>query len=109
MADELVGIINADSLEQLAHIVDEATDTKDCEYAKLPVGGILWDGPLTDIPGGKVPLPARDPETGEGPELPWGECSLSDSWCEAFYQEKKLYWHRFSDVEKPVSNVLTHH
>lgn len=92
---ELVGIFTAGNMEQLREVIDEACPPDDCECAKLPAGGIMWDGPLHGRQDGKVPLPVRDEEKGESLILiPWSECGLSDRWFEVFYGFKKLRWEK---------------
>ena len=42
--DELVGIFSASDIESLFWLVDECVSPTECEYAKLPDGGIFWPG-----------------------------------------------------------------
>jgi hypothetical protein len=58
---DLVGIFTADNILQLIVIVivDECSEPDDCEYTRLPSGGIMWAG----LP---IPAPVTPPEDPDG-------------------------------------------
>ena len=47
---DLVGFFYAAEMHDLIIAVDECLDPVDCEYAELPVGGIMWTSPAVTIP-----------------------------------------------------------
>ena len=47
---DIVGIFVADELEELVEAVDGCTDIDACEFAELPLGGIMWTGPAIAVP-----------------------------------------------------------
>lgn len=82
---DLVGIFVATDRIQLQHFVDECADIDHCEYAPLPTGGVFWEAPAIPIP---VPGAEGEKEGGEsnGPRIPWGDLSPSDSWYMALHE-----------------------
>lgn len=45
----LAGIFYADSPARVAYLIDQLTDPNDCEYAELPVGGLLFPGDTATV------------------------------------------------------------
>lgn len=86
-SQDLVGIFNADSIEDFLIAVDECTDPDGCEYKELPVGGLFWSSPAIKIP---VPGADNDNEPNEGgPRIPWTDVVMSDSWWNSFYSDEE--------------------
>jgi hypothetical protein len=99
---DLVGFFYAEDEDELEFVADECTETADCEYVELPVGGIMWESPAIDVP---IEKSADSPEDDENdiPELPWSGAALTDSWFSVIYGLTDGQWTPFvpQDPLKP--------
>lgn len=93
--NEVVGLFCAQSLAELAHIVDAACPVDDCEYAPAGSGGVFVDHktPAT------WPMPECSEDEGERPTYQTGleGARLSDNWLEKL-SRGGLKWRRLSWV-----------
>jgi len=93
---DLVGFFAADDLIDLMDTVDECTDPGACEYAELPLGGIMWSSPAKAIPL----IPGL--EDGSEPEpMPWGGAELTELWWNFVYGFAEVEWIPFDDEPEP--------
>ena len=91
---DIVGVFAADSRIELAMAVDECTDTSDCEYVELPVGGLIWTSPASAVPI-KLSDMEGDDDTAGIPKLPWDRIELSESWWSVIYGYTDEKWTKF--------------
>ena len=96
---DIVGFFAAEDVDDLAIVVDECTDPGACEYAELPVGGIMGASPAMP-----VPINAGDDEEVKLPELPWKKAKLSESWWSVIYGYTDVTWEPF-DPKAPQDRV----
>ena len=90
---DLVGFYFADEAADLVTIIDEGTEPADCEYAKLPDGGIIWECPAISVP---VEIDRDDPFDGEDIlGLPWSGAALSESRWSVLYGYTDEQWTPF--------------
>lgn len=78
---ELVSITIASSLNDLAFLVDECTDVDQCEYARLPAGGIYWPDREAAV------VPSEIDENGDGPDMFKG-AEISEYWLDYLHGDK---------------------
>jgi hypothetical protein len=81
---ELVGLFVSPSDNMLWEFVDECCDPLECEFTKLPPGGIY-------LPGAGAPkLPTSIEYPVDGPEIPdWlAGAVVSELWLDVFYSEE---------------------
>jgi hypothetical protein len=64
---DLVGIFVAQNIGRLADLVDECTEPDDCEFLRMPAGGVIWTSPAIPIP---IEL-SEDEDPTEPDPLPW--------------------------------------
>lgn len=98
---DLVGIFFAPNPEYLADLVDECTDPVDCEYMRLPAGGIMWTSPAIPVP---IELSRDETDDLIKPDpMPWSRASMSDSWWSSFYAlpDEKQRWRPVLQEEPP--------
>jgi hypothetical protein len=99
---DLVGFFYAEDEDELEFVADECTETADCEYVELPVGGIMWESPAIDVPIEKSADSPTDDED-DVPDLPWSGAALTDSWFSVIYGLTDEQWTPFvpQDPLKP--------
>ena len=77
---DLVGFYTARSIGQLQDLVDECVNIDQCEYIKLPPGGIQWESTAVEVP---LLMPANDiGDENSYPSAPWAEATATSSWDE---------------------------
>lgn len=88
---DLVGFFFARDLEELAIIIDEATDPDVCEYVRIGSGGIMWSGPATAVP---ITWPDDDDDDslGDPDPLPWSGASVTEEWWDDVYRVTNAKW-----------------
>jgi len=91
---DLVGFFWASEIDHLIDTVDECTDPGMCEYAELPVGGIMWTAPARP-----VPLDPGETDNDEAEPVPWSGAELSELWSGVVYGFDKPEWTRFFPEE----------
>ncbi len=92
---EFVGIFYAESLLMLADLIDHCCDPADCQYARLPEGGLFDDQHGAQaIPFFKTPEEGeRAAESSEDyPTLFHRGISYTGEWGEALDGDRKLNW-----------------
>ena len=91
---DMVGFFFVEDIDRLEVLVDECTDTTDCEYVELPDGGIMWESPAIDVPI-EIDKDSSEPDEADIPDIPWSGASLSESWWSVLYGDTDEQWTRF--------------
>lgn len=88
---DLVGFFFANGLEELAIIIDEATDPVDCEYIRIGSGGIIWSSPAVAVP---IAWPDEDDDDGpaDPDPIPWSGASVTEEWWDDVYRSFETKW-----------------
>ena len=88
---DLVGFFFARDLEELAIIIDEATDPIDCEYLRIGSGGIMWSSPAVAVP---ITWSSEDDHDslGDLDPIPWSGASVTEEWWDDVYRSNDAKW-----------------
>lgn len=78
---ELVGLFVSPSDEMLWEFVDECCDPGECEFVRLPAGGLY----LHQAGAPKVPTLIRDPEDEKSYPDWFSQGTISELWLDIFY------------------------
>jgi hypothetical protein len=79
---DLVGIFVAQNIHRLAILIDECTDPGDCEFLRLPAGGVMWTSPAVPIP---IERSDDNDDLGDPDPVPWARATLTESWWSGFH------------------------
>ena len=86
---EIVGVFAAKNISNLFDLVDECVSPYDCEYARLPEGGLYWSAPKSP----KVSLKQFDEDADE---INWFgrqyNVTLNETWTYEFECGDKMIW-----------------
>lgn len=86
---ELVGFFVAESLENLAEMIDESLDPGACEVAEIPPGGIIWGDPGAPLVDSRIE--ADEEEEDERWTDFYKGCQMTEDWGQALYTEDAAF------------------